>query len=1393
MTDRRGSALPGAPPLPPGNPPSDIDYSSVEEIYCATKNIPLPDTMSNKDSDSDSSTSSSSDERTSSSESEYDDSKSKKASSESEHDDSTTKKAKKSKGLKRKKPESSDSSDESESEEEVESASGRKMYGARPAASITEKKKLASHHKKFVAKHFSKFKKQEIALKALKENNVPTYNSHFLKVKLLDPVISDKVTIPAKAFERSDKRFRNIEGRLYAAARPLLTLLGDVEKAEDGIDKNRVLLLTEAALTGIGQAAVETKNSRRQAVLGNVLGDHSKAAANLKQKGVNKTMDADPEHLFGNAYIKKFGKDLKVQKQLDEALKTNKRLKTNKQSRSSSGKPSTSSGASSGALKFKKSQNFKNQPQVQASSPLSAGRGRGKPSAGYGARPGGKPRYVCFIKSKQSCKISKSGRKIPFFNKIAKIRNRTKSVEHSDRVGLLPCSSSRSSWREDPVLPEKLAGIDPGSLDTECSTGESHRMGRDSCPGEGTKTAHLRGSGESPGRSRSAGDARSEGHRTMQRRARSVCRDNFPEGQARWRQEAYLQCEAVESVHRIHALQAGRNSSLDRPDPTEGLDVQDRFVESVLERTISGEGQTLDEVQVARPAVCLSNLAVRVGTGAPLVDQAPEASCSAVKEAGGAKRHIHGRCLGRRPRSRSLSSSCMSNHNAVWFSWVRSELTKEYCRPYTNHGRLSWLCRQLDRYVLVITPEKNLENPKCLSKSVRYRGSYSETPSKGNRSAGSDLKSGLACSSPLQKNSDGANNSSAQRTETLRHCVSPQRRMQERAKVVDSQPSRLEWQKFHRSLLPGADADNVGCVGGGLGLSMRQRHSSGSLDVRGSGHAHQPQRVVGSVHVREGIYQGQRSGTCASEIRQCHDSQSDYENGGDKISESVQHNSGSLEILSGQGNNVNSFMAERHLEPDSRSGVSCFQGFEQLEVRSSSVQGDHRSDGHAGGGSVCRQNQFSAPCVCELEARPSSSSYRCFHDQMARQGPVVHVPSILHGREMLSKNSGRESNSYSDHPYMASADILSTVATNVGGRSHPTASDEQSSARTQGRRSSADKHGVTDASSMEGVRRNVRCEGLSGAAKALLQGKLAPGTESTYASPWNNWCGWCDLRGLDPVSAPVAAITNWLAEYQGSHGYSAMNTARSAISAYHDRVSDGQNLIPVGQHDLVKDLLDCVKAKDPPKARYTETWDVNKVLDFISELGPNANLSIKQLTYKLAMLVNLVSVTRTQELAVLKLSNLKCRNENKVVFGISDRTKTGREKVTLYKYQEKGNLDPVACLESYLTATQAWRHPEDSSYDGLFLALNMPHKSVKPCTIARWLTEIMDLAGINTETYRAHSVRAASTSKSKQSGLSCAQIIKAADWSNARTFRTFYHKDIEDENETVFAEAVLKL
>ena len=54
----------------------------------------------------------------------------------------------------------------------------------------------------------------------------------------------------------------------------------------------------------------------------------------------------------------------------------------------------------------------------------------------------------------------------------------------------------------------------------------------------------------------------------------------------------------------------------------------------------------------------------------------------------------------------------------------------------------------------------------------------------------------------------------------------------------------------------------------------------------------------------------------------------------------------------------------------------------------------------------------------------------------------------------------------------------------------------------------------------------------------------------------------------------------------------------------------------------------------------------------------------------------------------------------------------------------------------------------------------------------------MEKAGIDTDKYKAHSIRGASTSKANKGGLSAAQIMQRANWSKARTF---YVKKKPDE------------
>ena len=92
--------------------------------------------------------------------------------------------------------------------------------------------------------------------------------------------------------------------------------------------------------------------------------------------------------------------------------------------------------------------------------------------------------------------------------------------------------------------------------------------------------------------------------------------------------------------------------------------------------------------------------------------------------------------------------------------------------------------------------------------------------------------------------------------------------------------------------------------------------------------------------------------------------------------------------------------------------------------------------------------------------------------------------------------------------------------------------------------------------------------------------------------------------------------------------YSTLNLHRSAISAYHPPIEGFQ----VGQHPLIMRLLKGAFNKKPPQPRYTQTWDVNQVLEEIKRLGPNESLTLKALSLKLAMLLALTTVSRSSEL-----------------------------------------------------------------------------------------------------------------------------------------------------------------
>jgi len=75
----------------------------------------------------------------------------------------------------------------------------------------------------------------------------------------------------------------------------------------------------------------------------------------------------------------------------------------------------------------------------------------------------------------------------------------------------------------------------------------------------------------------------------------------------------------------------------------------------------------------------------------------------------------------------------------------------------------------------------------------------------------------------------------------------------------------------------------------------------------------------------------------------------------------------------------------------------------------------------------------------------------------------------------------------------------------------------------------------------------------------------------------------------------------------------------------------------MGQHPLVSRMFNGMYNSRPPQPRYTKTWDVDILIQYLCSLGDNATLSLKQLSCKLATLMALVGANKVSELQSLDL------------------------------------------------------------------------------------------------------------------------------------------------------------
>ena len=141
-----------------------------------------------------------------------------------------------------------------------------------------------------------------------------------------------------------------------------------------------------------------------------------------------------------------------------------------------------------------------------------------------------------------------------------------------------------------------------------------------------------------------------------------------------------------------------------------------------------------------------------------------------------------------------------------------------------------------------------------------------------------------------------------------------------------------------------------------------------------------------------------------------------------------------------------------------------------------------------------------------------------------------------------------------------------------------------------------------------------------------LNNSVRTSTRKQYKSKMKAFNEHGNKIGADPKTCHTNVITNVLTERVRDKelSFRTVGGYRSAIARQHD----GVNGVLIGQLTQVKQLVRAIFVEKPPMPRYTEVWDVNKVLAYL-EAGPStADLSVMELSMKMATLTSILTLSR---------------------------------------------------------------------------------------------------------------------------------------------------------------------
>ena len=1230
------------------------------------------------------------------------------------------------------------------------------------------KRPLPEDMSAYLTKTFTSF----IPDKLLKENILDKYpvpSTSAVQAPKLDNYVPEIFNTTKSSYGKSyDTNLHQIQSRIGAVMGPISKIWVDLDNIRMGrstgedLDLVDWLNVVEKSITLLGQAFSTTTYHRRMNVLYNLTKDVKEAKNLLKtnSEGLSKG-----DNLFGKRFYKALSKASKIRKKSKEIS----RLWALQKERGASKVrlklrgPRVTTGPISQGPHLVRLEVVPASPSNQEEVPQDL---TGKPTFSFSKPRSNKKSIIpCQpgYRGKQGCiGVSKNGAKHKFASRSSKRTALGTSPDGlSGRRKALPFFGQLEVANTGQLHPTDSAGSGNSSLgNTDANI----------IPLPQTKPKELHFN-----RSGGPNDDHQRSRQTCFSLSRSIsepCLSSPKEGR---RAATSNQSEEAESVCRVPAFQVGRHSSLEIPGK------EGRFHgETGPQRCLFWGANSKIASQI--PPVCLERENLRVpgptlrSRGrALLLHQTLEARYCISQENRCKNYNLLGQHDFAKPEQSYVIAGLDLAEVALRKSWVHHKLEKVSLGSHTGNS-VSGLPDRLGEYGHSTPTREDSED-------------HSEVPTpclKENNTSLKDLRNfrtddiiitgyspGTATLSPFTNDP----HSRAPGKQIISGKSGTKYRVLTGTEMVDFPDAELEWEINYLSRAR-FDLDKR-CLQKGVGRDPGVKAGSGLVDSRGDQPTYQCAGIERGPVCTENVCPGSAESACPDEIRQQDCSRIYQKKGRNTFRTHAPCYTGDMEVRSRQGDSPVRRVPARLSEFRSGLAVEKLPRQQRLAAEEMLVPTAEQSAGAVQAGPVCESAQHTARTLCQLVPGSICPGSGRFSATMDGRG-ALSVSPLCHDFEVSNEDATRQNISGSDSTSLANSALVPKPSVYVGGQPDPVAPIQGHTVIPERPGASTSAPKLISTCGFEDLRKRDLDQGISEqAAKLPATHSCRKGTTTAYNSSWRQWCSWCNGRQVDPLRAPVVDMVNYLSErFDKGDSYRTLNSRRSAISAFHVPV-DGTK---VGQHPLGKRFLTATFNARPPQPRYTVQWDVNVVLTYIKSLGTNDKLPDKFLTLKLAMLLALVSAGRTSELCTFDIRYLR-DSEDSITFQLSKLTKsrkTGQAplSLTFSIFTAEPALCVVQTTRDYLARSSPWRSRSEVERNQLLLSYVEPHKPVVSCTIAGWLVRLLKEAGIDTDEFRAHSTRGASTSKAQAMGLSCSEILEAARWSKMTTFKRHYLREV---------------